>query len=150
MGCDLTPVLTLCVGQSRECCDLPQLNPLWVTWRVYNCALINYAFCRLFFLNSLPPPPPPHQPHTHGQPHAVFGRFISHKTLDIAQPCHLLKPHWKPSSSHSTGAKWVNMYDVSIQGIDERVTNVDSYFYYSGVWGLVGEGGAPIAEGGPP
>ena len=25
----------------------------------------------------------------------------SHKTLDIAQPCHLLKPNWKPSSSHS-------------------------------------------------
>ena len=25
----------------------------------------------------------------------------SHKTLDTAQPCHLLKPNWKPSSSHS-------------------------------------------------
>ena len=24
-----------------------------------------------------------------------------HKTLDAAQPCHLLKPNWKPSSSHS-------------------------------------------------
>ena len=25
----------------------------------------------------------------------------SHKTLDTAQPCHLLKPNLKPSSSHS-------------------------------------------------
>ena len=25
----------------------------------------------------------------------------SHKTLDTAQPCHLLKPNWKPSSFHS-------------------------------------------------
>ena len=24
-----------------------------------------------------------------------------HKTLDTAQPCHLLKPNWKPSSSYS-------------------------------------------------
>ena len=26
----------------------------------------------------------------------------SHKTLDTAQPCHLLNPSWKPSSSYST------------------------------------------------
>ena len=25
----------------------------------------------------------------------------SHKTLDTVQPCHLLNPNWKPSSSHS-------------------------------------------------
>ena len=25
----------------------------------------------------------------------------SHKTLGTAQPCHILKPNWKPSSSHS-------------------------------------------------
>ena len=25
----------------------------------------------------------------------------SHKTLDTAQPCHLLKPNWKPSFFHS-------------------------------------------------
>ena len=31
---------------------------------------------------------------------ATFG-IHSHKTLDTAQPCHLLKPNWKPSSSHS-------------------------------------------------
>ena len=30
----------------------------------------------------------------------TFG-IHSHKTLDTAQPCHLLKPNWKPSSSHS-------------------------------------------------
>ena len=30
----------------------------------------------------------------------TFG-IHSHKTLDSAQPCHLLKPNWKPSSSHS-------------------------------------------------
>ena len=30
----------------------------------------------------------------------TFG-IHSHKTLDTAQPCHLLKPKWKPSSSHS-------------------------------------------------
>ena len=28
-------------------------------------------------------------------------RIYSHKTFDTAQPCHLLKPNWKPSSSHS-------------------------------------------------
>ena len=28
----------------------------------------------------------------------------SHKTLDTAQPCHLFKPNWKPSSSHSISA----------------------------------------------
>ena len=31
----------------------------------------------------------------------TFG-IHSHKTLDTAQPRHLLKPNWKPSSSHST------------------------------------------------
>ena len=30
----------------------------------------------------------------------TFG-IQSHKTLDTAQPCPLLKPNWKPSSSHS-------------------------------------------------
>ena len=30
----------------------------------------------------------------------TFG-IHSHKTLDTVQPCHLLKPNWKPSSSHS-------------------------------------------------
>ena len=30
----------------------------------------------------------------------TFG-IHSHKTLDIAQPCHILKPNWKLSSSHS-------------------------------------------------
>ena len=30
----------------------------------------------------------------------TFG-IHSHKTLDTAQPCHLLKPNWKPSSSQS-------------------------------------------------
>ena len=30
----------------------------------------------------------------------TFG-IHSHRTLDTAQPCHLLKPNWKPSSSHS-------------------------------------------------
>ena len=30
----------------------------------------------------------------------TFG-IHSHKTLDAAQPCHLLKPNWKHSSSHS-------------------------------------------------
>ena len=30
----------------------------------------------------------------------TFG-IHSHKTLDTAQPCRLLKPNWKPSSSHS-------------------------------------------------
>ena len=30
----------------------------------------------------------------------TFG-IHSHKTLDTAQPCHILKPNWKPSSSHS-------------------------------------------------
>ena len=30
----------------------------------------------------------------------TFG-FHSHKTLDTTQPCHLLKPNLKPSSSHS-------------------------------------------------
>ena len=30
----------------------------------------------------------------------TFG-IHSHKTLDTAQPCHRLKPNWKPSSSHS-------------------------------------------------
>ena len=30
----------------------------------------------------------------------TFG-IHSHKTLDTAQPCHLLKPNWKPPSSHS-------------------------------------------------
>ena len=29
---------------------------------------------------------------------------IHSKTLDTAQPCHLLKPNWKPSSSHSISA----------------------------------------------
>ena len=29
----------------------------------------------------------------------TFG-IHSHKTFDTAQPCHLLKPNWKPSSSH--------------------------------------------------
>ena len=33
----------------------------------------------------------------------TFG-IHSHKTLDTAQPCHLLKPNWKPSSSHSISA----------------------------------------------
>ena len=28
----------------------------------------------------------------------------SHKTLDTAQPCHLLKSNWKPSSSHRISA----------------------------------------------
>ena len=31
---------------------------------------------------------------------STFG-IHSHKTLDTAQPCHLLKPNWKPSSTHS-------------------------------------------------
>ena len=31
----------------------------------------------------------------------LFLTIHSHKTLDTAQPCHLLKPNWKPSSSHS-------------------------------------------------
>ena len=30
----------------------------------------------------------------------TFG-IHSHKTLDNAKPCHLLKPNWKPSSSRS-------------------------------------------------
>ena len=30
----------------------------------------------------------------------IFG-IDSHKTLDTAQPCHLLMPNWKPSSWHS-------------------------------------------------
>ena len=30
----------------------------------------------------------------------IFGIHF-HKTLDTAQPCHLLKPNWKPSSPHS-------------------------------------------------
>ena len=30
----------------------------------------------------------------------TFG-IHSHRTLDTAQPCHLLKPNWKASSSHS-------------------------------------------------
>ena len=30
----------------------------------------------------------------------TFGNH-SHKAFDTAQPCHLLKPNWKPSSSHS-------------------------------------------------
>ena len=30
----------------------------------------------------------------------TFG-IHSHKTLDTAQPCYLLKPNWKPSFSHS-------------------------------------------------
>ena len=30
----------------------------------------------------------------------IFG-IHSHKTLDTAQPCHLLTPNWKPSSCHS-------------------------------------------------
>ena len=30
----------------------------------------------------------------------TFG-IHSHKTLDTAQPCHILKANWKPSSSHS-------------------------------------------------
>ena len=30
----------------------------------------------------------------------TFG-IHSHKTLDTAQPCHLLKPNWNPCSSHS-------------------------------------------------
>ena len=41
---------------------------------------------------------------THGfRTFSCFGPHIwnSHKTLDTAQPCHLLKPNWKPSSSHS-------------------------------------------------
>ena len=33
----------------------------------------------------------------------TFG-IHSHKTLDAAQPCHLLMPNWKPSSSHSISA----------------------------------------------
>ena len=33
----------------------------------------------------------------------TFG-IHSHKTLDIAQSCHLLKPNWKPSSPHSISA----------------------------------------------
>ena len=32
--------------------------------------------------------------------HNTF-RIHSRGTLDIAQPCHLLKPNWNPSSSHS-------------------------------------------------
>ena len=33
----------------------------------------------------------------------TFG-IQSHNTLGTAQPCHLLKPNWKPSSSHSISA----------------------------------------------
>ena len=38
---------------------------------------------------------------THGfRTFSCFGPGVhSHKTLDTAQPCHLLKPNWKPSSS---------------------------------------------------
>ena len=40
---------------------------------------------------------------SHGLTTATFG-IHSHKTWDTAQPCHLLKPNWKPSSSHSISA----------------------------------------------
>ena len=36
----------------------------------------------------------------------TFG-IHSHKTLDTAQLCHLLKPNWKPSSSHNISAPTV-------------------------------------------
>ena len=39
----------------------------------------------------------------------------SHKTLDTAQPCHLLKSNWKPSSSHSISTP----------------TNINTQFLYS-------------------
>ena len=41
---------------------------------------------------------------THGfHTFSCFGphTWNSHMTLDTAQPCHLLKPNWKPSSSYS-------------------------------------------------
>ena len=42
----------------------------------------------------------------------------SHNTLDTAQPCHLLKPYWKPSSSHSISAP----------------TNINTQFLQQCVW----------------
>ena len=31
----------------------------------------------------------------------TISALLSHKTVDTAQPCRLLKPNWKPSSCHS-------------------------------------------------
>ena len=49
---------------------------------------------------SLPPPPPTTQAKT-SLPRHKEGPCHSHKALATAQPCHLLKPNRKPSSSHS-------------------------------------------------
>ena len=50
----------------------------------------------------------------------TFG-IHSHKTLDTVQPCHLLKPNWKPSSSHS----------ISI------LTNISTQFLLQSVYACV-------------
>ena len=51
----------------------------------------------------------------------TFG-IHSHKTLDTVQPCHLLKPNWKPSSSHI----------ISI------LTNISTQFLLQSVYACVG------------
>ena len=50
----------------------------------------------------------------------------SHKTLDTAQPCHLLKPNWKPSSSHSISI----LTNISTQFLLHSVFVVHFYYYF--------------------
>ena len=52
--------------------------------------------------------------------HALDSTFgiHSHKTLDTAQPCPLLKPNWKPSSSHSISTPTnINTQSVSAMSL---------------------------------
>ena len=60
----------------------------------------------------------------------TFG-IHSHKTLDTAQLCHLLKPNWKPSSSHSISTP-------------TSIISIPSFCYRHCVcvWGGGGGGGA--------
>ena len=81
---DLTALAVDCMV-SRS---VVQLKIWWRVWNGVKCWKSNNTNARLMaFAPSLDLDP-------------TFG-IHSHKTLDTAQPCQLLKPNWKPSSSHS-------------------------------------------------
>ena len=55
----------------------------------------------------------------------TFG-IHSHKTLDTAQPCHLLKPNWKHSCSHSI----FTPTSISILELQDFCPNLDKQRLY--------------------
>ena len=54
----------------------------------------------------------------------------SHKALDTAQPCHLLKPNWKPSSSHSISIPTNISTQFVLQSVFVCVFVVHFYFLF--------------------